>query len=154
MELREKLSNFGYYNKNDFHCSTQSLVVSPKAPFNWKWLPIGIVSVEGIWKNVPNLQVVGSCPVPPMPPVVRIVLLQYRGNGLTLLQLHCRLPSSNKAKRFHEFVQRKIQFPVVECGVWRMSRRIRPEMVFFKALGSRKGLWYFLLWWLFLFQSI
>ena len=89
MELREKLSNFGYYNKNDFHCSTQSLVVSPKAPFNWKLLPIGIVSVEGIWKNVPNLQVVGSCPVPPMPPVIRIVLLQYRGNGLRLLQLHC-----------------------------------------------------------------
>ena len=61
MELQEKLPNFWYYNKNDFHCSSQSLRVSPEAPFNWK--------------KVPTSQVGGSTPAPPTPPVIMVVLL-------------------------------------------------------------------------------
>ena len=53
----------------------QSLGVSPEAPFNWKLLPIGIISVKGIWKNAPILQVVGPAPDPPTPLVIRVVLL-------------------------------------------------------------------------------
>ena len=35
-------------HKTDFYFNTQSLVVFPEVPFNWKLLPIGIVSVKGI----------------------------------------------------------------------------------------------------------
>ena len=35
-------------HKTGFYFNTQGLVVFPKAPFNWKLLPIGIVSVKGI----------------------------------------------------------------------------------------------------------
>ena len=45
------------------------------APFNWKLLKIGSVSLRDIRKNVPILQVGGSSPAPPTPPVIRIVLL-------------------------------------------------------------------------------
>ena len=51
------------------------MAVSPEAPFNWKMLPIGIVSAKGIWKKVSILQVGGSAPAPTTPPVIRIVLL-------------------------------------------------------------------------------
>ena len=46
MERQEKLSNFRYYNEDEFYCNTQSLAVSPDAPFNWKLLQIGIVSAK------------------------------------------------------------------------------------------------------------
>ena len=75
MELREKLSNIDYYNKSHFHCNTQSSGVSSEAPFDWKLLRIDIVSAKGIWKNVPILQVGGSYPTTPTPPVIRVVLL-------------------------------------------------------------------------------
>ena len=81
MELREKLPNFGYYNENKFYCSTQSLVASPEAPFDWKLLPIGIVRVKGILKNFPKLQVVGPSPIQFIPTVIRIVLLQTEATG-------------------------------------------------------------------------
>ena len=40
-----------------------------------------------------------------MPPVIRIVLLQYRGNGLTLLQLHCKY-YLNKEIDLHYYLYR------------------------------------------------
>ena len=48
--------------------------VSPKAPFNWKLLLIGIFSVKGIIKNVPILKVSGSAPAPLTTPVIMVVL--------------------------------------------------------------------------------
>ena len=81
MELQEKLSNFGYYIENDFHCNSQSLKVSPEAPFNWKLLIFGIVSAKRIRKILPVLQVCGSTPAPPTPPVFRVVLLHTEGAG-------------------------------------------------------------------------
>ena len=76
MELQEKLPNFRYYNEDEFYCNTQSLAVSPDAPFDWKLLLIGIVSAKGIWKKASILQVGGSAPVRPTTPVIRVVLLQ------------------------------------------------------------------------------
>ena len=81
MELREKLSNFDHYNESHFRYYTQSLKVSPEAPFNWKLLIIGIVSAKGIRKNVPDLQVGGPAPASPTPPVFRVVLLHTEGAG-------------------------------------------------------------------------
>ena len=52
----------------------QSLRVCHEAPFYWKLLKIGSVSVRDIRKSVPNLQVGGSAPVPPTPPIIRVVL--------------------------------------------------------------------------------
>ena len=75
MERQEKLSNFRYYNEDEFYCNTQSLAVSPDAPFDWKLLLIGIVSAKGIWKKVPILQVGGPAPARTTPPVMRVVLL-------------------------------------------------------------------------------
>ena len=82
MKLQEKLSNFGYYIENDFHCYSQSLKVSPEAPFYWKLLIIGKVSAKGIRKNVPGLQVGGHTPAPPTPPAFRAVLLHTEGQGV------------------------------------------------------------------------
>ena len=45
------------------------------APFNWKLLKLGSVSVKDIRKNVPILQVGGSTLAPPILPVIRLVLL-------------------------------------------------------------------------------
>ena len=42
--------------KMTFIVNTQSLEVSPEAPFNSELLLIGIVSAKGIWKNVIILQ--------------------------------------------------------------------------------------------------
>ena len=81
MELQEKLSNFGHDVANDFHCYSQSLKVSPKAPFYWKLLIFGIVSDKGIRKNVPVLQVGGHAPTPLAPPVFRVVLLHTKRAG-------------------------------------------------------------------------
>ena len=73
MVLCEKLSNFGYFIKNDFYCNNQSFRDSSEAPFNWKLLLIGIISAKGIWKKFPILKVGG--PAPATPPVIRVVLL-------------------------------------------------------------------------------
>ena len=77
MELSEKLSNFDYQNK----CNTQSLRVSPEAPFDWKLLLIGPVRVKGIIKNVLYLEVGGSNSAPPTLFVIRIVLLHTEAVG-------------------------------------------------------------------------
>ena len=69
------MPNLRYYNEDEFYFNTQSLVVSPDAPFDWKLLLIGIVSAKGIWKKVPILQVGGPAPARPTLPVIRVVLL-------------------------------------------------------------------------------
>ena len=53
--------------------SSQSLTVSPKNPFSWKMFKIGSVSVRGITKIVPNLQV--GWPTHDLP----TVLTKYQG---------------------------------------------------------------------------
>ena len=63
------------HQKVIFNVNTQSLKISPEAPFNWKLLKFGIVSAKGIRKYLPVLQVGGSAPAPPTPPVFRVVLL-------------------------------------------------------------------------------
>ena len=45
--------------------------VSPEAPFNWKFLLIGTFSAKGICKNFLILQVDGSSPALPTPPVIK-----------------------------------------------------------------------------------
>ena len=57
MEFQEKLSNLDHYYESHFQYYTQSLKVSPIAPFNWKLLIISIVSTKGIRKNLSVLQV-------------------------------------------------------------------------------------------------
>ena len=79
MELREKLSNFDYYNKSPFQCNAQSLKVFLEAPFNWKLLLFGIVSAKGISKNVPILQLGGHILAPPTWPAIRVVLFHTEG---------------------------------------------------------------------------
>ena len=81
MELQEKLSNFGHYIENDFHCYSQSLKVSPVAPFYWKLLIISIVRTKGIRKNIPVLQVGGHAPAHSTTPVFRVILLYTEVTG-------------------------------------------------------------------------
>ena len=45
------------------------------APFNWEFLKLGSLSFRNIRKNFLILQLGGSSPVPPTPPVFRLVLL-------------------------------------------------------------------------------
>ena len=51
----------------------------PEPPFYWKLLKIGIRNAKGIRKDVPIFQVLGSNPVPPTPPVFRVVFTSHRG---------------------------------------------------------------------------
>ena len=62
-EKWERSDHFASYNKSHFQCNTQSLKVSPEAPFNCKLLIFGIVSA------------------PPTPPVFRVVLFHKEGSG-------------------------------------------------------------------------
>ena len=55
--------------------SSQSLTVSPKNPFSWKMFKIGSVSVRGITKIVPNLQVGWPTHDPPMALTIKVVYL-------------------------------------------------------------------------------
>ena len=48
--------------------------VSPKAPFIWKLLQIGILRAKDHNKNFPNSEVGGQAPATPTPPVVWVVL--------------------------------------------------------------------------------
>ena len=52
-----------------------SLRLGHLPPFNWELFKLGSVSLRDIRKNVPNLQVGGSSPVPPTPLVIRLYLL-------------------------------------------------------------------------------
>ena len=52
-----------------------SLKLRKLAPFDWKFLQIGTLRAKDPRKNVLILQEGGSTPVPPTPPVIRVVLL-------------------------------------------------------------------------------
>ena len=88
-----KLSKFGYYKymKMTFIVNTQSLEVSPEAPFNWKLLLTGIVSSKGIWKNVPILQVGWPTPYPSHTTWNYGSFDSYRGSGVRLTSRYCTI---------------------------------------------------------------
>ena len=75
MELNGEVWNFGYYNKSDFHCNSQSFRLRHLAPFDWKFLQIGTQRAKDIRKNVFILQKGGSTHFPHTQPDIRVVLL-------------------------------------------------------------------------------
>ena len=90
MELNGEVWNFGYYNKSDFHCNSQSFRLRHLAPFDWKFLQIGTLRAKDLRRTEPILQEVGSTHIPPLiQSVFRVVLLQKRANVWTLMSTHC-----------------------------------------------------------------
>ena len=75
MELNGEVWNFGYYNKSDFHCNSQSFRLRHLAPFDWKFLQIGTQRAKDMRKNVFILQKEGSTHFPYTQPDIRVVLL-------------------------------------------------------------------------------
>ena len=88
MELNGEVWNFGHFIKNDFYCNSQSFILRHLAPFDRKFLQIGTLRAKYLRKNV---QERGSTPVPPLPPVIRVVLvlLHIQGDRVILFFLKC-----------------------------------------------------------------
>ena len=95
--------------------TTKLWVIFIVVPKDWYFLPklhlIGIVSVKGIWKNVPNLQVVGYSPVPPIPPVIWIVLLYTEATGYDFFFKYSKISISTQKINFRGFRTRHCKFP-------------------------------------------
>ena len=91
MELNDEVWNFGYYNKSDFQCNSQSFRLRHFDPFDWKCLQIGTLGAKDIRQNVFILQKGWSTHFPHTQPVIGVVLLLCRGNALRLLKPNCSI---------------------------------------------------------------
>ena len=104
MELNGEVWTFGYYNKSDFHCNSQSFRLRHLAPFDWKFLQIGTLRAKDLRKNVPILQKWGFIPAPLTLLAIRVVLLHKLIGVLNPLipQLYVKCKEiSNKWNRFY-----------------------------------------------------